>query len=68
MLGEEGTLEDIEWVEPTFNFNNIGQAILSIFIISTMDEWTHVMYNGIDSVGEGQSMIENNSFGILNPL
>ena len=40
----EGDVADIEWVLPSFHFDNVGASILSIYVISTMDEWAEIMY------------------------
>lgn len=34
-----------------FNFDNIGSSIMSIFRIITLEGWTNVMYNYLDSSG-----------------
>jgi Ion transport protein len=34
-----------------FNFDNIGTSILSVFRVITLEGWTGVMYNYLDSTG-----------------
>ena len=40
------------WRANRFNFDNIGQAIITIFIISTGDNWQDIMYVAMDSTGD----------------
>ena len=39
------------WQKPGLSFDNIGTAFLSLFVMTTMDGWTDVMYSGIDANG-----------------
>jgi len=39
------------WQSNRFNFDNIGQAMITIFIISTGDNWQDIMYVAMDSTG-----------------
>ena len=34
-----------------YNFDDLGQAILTLFVLSTKDGWVTIMYNGVDAVG-----------------
>ena len=45
---ESGQIVPIEWVKPQMNFDNYLKSLLSIFTIATMDEWSKIMYNGMD--------------------
>ncbi|ACO64315.1 voltage-gated ion channel superfamily [Micromonas commoda] len=49
-----------EWRNAPFHFDNIGQAIISIFILSTGDNWQDLMWEGVDSVGEEKEPVYNN--------
>eukprot|EP00466_Bigelowiella_natans_P014923 jgi/Bigna1/51621/estExt_Genewise1Plus.C_20062 len=42
------------------NFDNMYQAILSLFQVATLSGWNIVMYNSIDSVGVNQQPRRNN--------
>ena len=42
-----------KWTD-VFNFDNVAEAMMSLFIIGTGDNWPDFMYNAIDSGGEGQ--------------
>ena len=49
---EQDHLEDWEYVQyGFFHFDNIGVAILSIFRVITLEGWSYVMYNYMDSTG-----------------
>ncbi|KAK7881056.1 hypothetical protein WMY93_032328 [Mugilogobius chulae] len=39
------------WKERTFNFDNLLQALLSLFVMYSKDGWVNIMYDGIDAVG-----------------
>jgi hypothetical protein len=41
-----------EWLNTAINFDNIGQASVAIFIISTGDNWQDIMWSGTDVNGE----------------
>jgi hypothetical protein len=37
-----------------YNFDNLGQALMSLFVLSSKDGWVSIMYQGIDAVGVGE--------------
>lgn len=41
------------WVNADYNFDNIIQAIITLFLLSTTEGWITLMEQGIDSVGIG---------------
>ena len=41
-----------EFVNAPLHFDNIGQAVVAVFVISTGDNWQDIMYLGVDSAGE----------------
>ena len=45
------------WANQEYNFDNIGQALVVVFVASTADNWQDTMYNGIDTVDIGKNMI-----------
>uniref|UniRef100_A0A914YAF4 Ion transport domain-containing protein n=1 Tax=Panagrolaimus superbus TaxID=310955 RepID=A0A914YAF4_9BILA len=47
------------WVNHRYNFDNLGQALMSLFVLSSKDGWVSIMYQGIDAVGIDQQPIEN---------
>ncbi|ULT83283.1 hypothetical protein L3Y34_012492 [Caenorhabditis briggsae] len=54
-------LEDTrnKWVNHRYNFDNLGQALMSLFVLSSKDGWVSIMYQGIDAVGVDVQPIEN---------
>ena len=44
-------------VNTEYNFDNIGQALVVVFITSTADNWQDTMYTGIDSVDVGKNLV-----------
>ena len=49
------------WRNNKFNFDNFGEAMISVFIISTGDNWQDIMYVAMDSVGVGEAPSRDNS-------
>lgn len=48
-----------KWVNHRYNFDNLGQALLALFVMASKDGWVQIMYQGIDAVGEDREPIEN---------
>ncbi|CTQ87048.1 Voltage-dependent T-type calcium channel subunit alpha [Caenorhabditis elegans] len=48
-----------KWVNHRYNFDNLGQALMSLFVLSSKDGWVSIMYQGIDAVGVDVQPIEN---------
>lgn len=40
------------WVNQKYNFDNLGKALMSLFVLSSRDGWVNIMYTGLDAVGE----------------
>ena len=49
---------DREWENYDMNFDNLGQAMQTLFEMSTTEGWTAVMYQGVDAVGIDHGPIE----------
>ncbi|XP_074639691.1 voltage-dependent T-type calcium channel subunit alpha-1H-like isoform X1 [Acropora palmata] len=47
------------WENRMYNFDNLAQALISLFVFSTRDGWVKIMHNGIDAVGIDQQPITN---------
>ncbi|KAL3103108.1 hypothetical protein niasHS_002294 [Heterodera schachtii] len=47
------------WVNQRYNFDNLGQALMSLFVLSSKDGWVSIMYQGIDAVAVDFQPIEN---------
>ena len=52
---------DNKWVNTVYNYDNIFNALFTLFIIATLDGWVNSMYNGIDAVGVNMQPIKNNN-------
>ena len=44
------------WVNHKYNFDNLGQALMSLFVLSSKDGWVNIMYQGLDAVGLDQQV------------
>ncbi|XP_049817444.1 voltage-dependent T-type calcium channel subunit alpha-1H-like isoform X2 [Aethina tumida] len=49
------------WENQKYNFDDLGQALMSLFVLSSRDGWVNIMYNGLDAVGINQQPIVNYS-------
>ncbi|KAM6971870.1 voltage-dependent T-type calcium channel subunit alpha-1H-like [Aplochiton taeniatus] len=49
------------WVRRKYNFDNIGQALMSLFVLSSKDGWVSIMYDGLDAVGVDQQPVRNHN-------
>uniref|UniRef100_A0A3Q4GI03 Calcium voltage-gated channel subunit alpha1 Ia n=1 Tax=Neolamprologus brichardi TaxID=32507 RepID=A0A3Q4GI03_NEOBR len=51
-----------KWVHHKYNFDNLGQALMSLFVLASKDGWVNIMYHGLDAVGvDQQQPITNNN-------
>jgi hypothetical protein len=48
-----------KWVNPQYNFDNLGSALMALFVLASRDGWVEIMYMGIDAVGVDRQPIEN---------
>ncbi|XP_071444004.1 voltage-dependent T-type calcium channel subunit alpha-1G [Hetaerina americana] len=53
--------KDHKWVNRKYNFDDLGKALMSLFVLSSKDGWVNIMYTGLDAVGVDQQPIENYS-------
>ena len=49
------------WLNPNYHFDNILDALKSLFVISTLEGWHTIMYHAVDSTDIGELPIKNNS-------
>ncbi|XP_076757109.1 ca[2+]-channel protein alpha[[1]] subunit T [Xylocopa sonorina] len=49
------------WLNRKYNFDDLGKALMSLFVLSSRDGWVNIMYTGLDAVGVDQQPIENYS-------
>jgi hypothetical protein len=50
------------WVNHKYNFDNLGQALMSLFVLSSKDGWVSIMYQGLDAVGPDQQVSLHKNF------
>ncbi|XP_075240814.1 voltage-dependent T-type calcium channel subunit alpha-1G-like isoform X20 [Convolutriloba macropyga] len=57
---------DNQWLNKKYNFDNLPQALMSLFVLSSKDGWINIMYSGLDAVGVDKQPIKNyNEWRIL---
>ena len=39
------------WINQQYNFDNIFNALMALFVLSSKDGWVDIMYHGLDAVG-----------------
>ncbi|XP_056626060.1 voltage-dependent T-type calcium channel subunit alpha-1H [Triplophysa dalaica] len=49
------------WVRRKYNFDNLGQALMSLFVLSSKDGWVNIMYDGLDAVAVDVQPIKNHN-------
>nr|CAD7424172.1 unnamed protein product [Timema monikensis] len=50
------------WNNRKYNFDDLGKALMSLFVLSSRDGWVNIMYTGLDAVGvDQQELYETNS-------
>ncbi|CAF3048488.1 unnamed protein product [Rotaria sp. Silwood2] len=54
-------MSDHRWQNRQYNFDHLGQALLTLFVLSSKDGWVQIMYNGIDAVDVEMQPIKNYS-------
>uniref|UniRef100_A0A8W8MSY6 Voltage-dependent T-type calcium channel subunit alpha n=1 Tax=Magallana gigas TaxID=29159 RepID=A0A8W8MSY6_MAGGI len=47
------------WINQKYNFDDLGQALMALFVLASKDGWVSIMYTGLDAVGIDQQPIEN---------
>ncbi|KAJ7992044.1 hypothetical protein DPEC_G00274490 [Dallia pectoralis] len=52
---------DYQWIRRKYNFDNLGQALMSLFVLSCKDGWVNIMYDGLDAVGVDQQPMRNHN-------
>ena len=59
---EECTRAGYSWKNNEFNFDNIFEAFLSLFVIGLLEGWQEIMYKCIDAKGQGIAGHRNYNF------
>ncbi|VDP35667.1 unnamed protein product [Soboliphyme baturini] len=52
-------VKEREWVNYDFNFDNIQNAIVALFVVGTFEGWPDLLYVAIDSTDEDRGPIHN---------
>ncbi|MDP2061458.1 MAG: ion transporter, partial [Flavobacteriaceae bacterium] len=53
------TAAGARWVNAELHFDNFGAAMITLFVLSTLEGWVPIMHNGIDAVRPGVAPILN---------
>ncbi|XP_054469040.1 LOW QUALITY PROTEIN: voltage-dependent T-type calcium channel subunit alpha-1I-like [Anoplopoma fimbria] len=53
------------WERKHFNFDSLSQALLSLFVMYSMDGWVNIMYDGLDAVGVDKQPVMNHNQWML---
>ncbi|XP_035992654.1 voltage-dependent T-type calcium channel subunit alpha-1I-like isoform X2 [Fundulus heteroclitus] len=54
-----------QWVKKEYNFDNLIQAAISVFVMYSKDGWVNLMYDGLDAVGVDQQPQPNYNLWML---
>ncbi|XP_018092078.2 voltage-dependent T-type calcium channel subunit alpha-1H isoform X2 [Xenopus laevis] len=57
----ECTRARYKWVRRKYNFDNLGQALMSLFVLSSKDGWVNIMYDGLDAVATDVQPVKNHN-------
>jgi voltage-dependent calcium channel T type alpha-1H len=49
------------WESAAWNFDHVGEALISLFIMSTTESWMDIMRQGMDATGVGQQPVQDES-------
>uniref|UniRef100_A0A3Q3A3N9 Voltage-dependent T-type calcium channel subunit alpha-1H n=1 Tax=Kryptolebias marmoratus TaxID=37003 RepID=A0A3Q3A3N9_KRYMA len=54
-------MANYRWIRRKYNFDNLIQALMSLFVLSCKDGWVNIMYDGLDAVGVDQQPVRNHN-------
>merc|ERR1719487_2527997 len=54
-----------EWVNSKYNFDNLFQALMTLFVLASIDGWVDIMYQGVDTVKVDYQPQPNNRIGMI---
>jgi hypothetical protein len=52
------------WKNRPYNFDHLGNSLMTLFVLSSIDGWVEILYHGIDSAGIDKQPKENNREGL----
>merc|ERR1719316_1787658 len=53
------------WVNQPYNFDHLGNSLMTLFVLSSIDGWVEIMYYGVDIAGVDKQPQENNNEGLV---
>ncbi|XP_045921847.1 voltage-dependent T-type calcium channel subunit alpha-1H-like isoform X2 [Micropterus dolomieu] len=53
------------WIRKEYNFDNLLQALMTLFVMFSKDGWMNIMYDGLDAVGVDQQPVRNHNEWML---
>jgi len=53
------------WINQPYNFDHLGNSLMTLFVLSSIDGWVDIMYAGVDIVGVDMQPQENHSEGLV---
>lgn len=56
------------WLNRKYNFDDLGKALMSLFVLSSRDGWVNIMYTGLDAVGVDQQVTPFRSISYLSVI
>jgi len=59
----EGATMTRTWIVSDFNFDNLGEALKTMFVVATLDGWETIMWLGVDAADENKSPKYENNLG-----
>jgi len=64
----DGPLEPMRWVNSDFTFDHIGEAMLTLYVVATLEGWVDIMWRCVDSVDEDTGRVPNARPGVAIPF
>lgn len=49
------------WINNDYNFDNIFNAFVTLYVLASTEGWIEMMWDGVDSVGIHLNPIKNNA-------
>merc|ERR1711865_101333 len=47
------------WRNQEYNFDHLGRAFMTLFVLASIDGWVEIMYNGVDCAGIDMQPVKN---------
>ena len=58
-VDDTGQVVERQWTNTNYGFDHIGQSVMTLFEVSTLEMWLDIMYSGIDSTKMGLQPVYN---------